>query len=66
MDSTKIVAVICLTAICIAALLKGIDSVLASAISASIGAIAGYSAKKLKKKKSTTSTSENGWMKELI
>ena len=39
----KVTAIICLTIICVTALLHGIDSVLASSISAIIGGIAGYS-----------------------
>jgi hypothetical protein len=38
----KVVAIISLTAICVVALLHGIDSVLVAAVSAIIGGIAGY------------------------
>jgi hypothetical protein len=38
----KIVAIISLTAICITALVHGIDSVLVGTVSAIIGGIAGY------------------------
>jgi hypothetical protein len=38
----KIVAIVSLTIICVAALSRGIDSVLVSLISAIIGGIAGY------------------------
>lgn len=39
---TQITAIICLTVIAVFALMKGIDSVLLSTISAIIGGIAGY------------------------
>jgi hypothetical protein len=38
----KVVAIISLTAICIVALTRGIDSVLVATVSAIIGGIAGY------------------------
>ncbi len=46
----KVVAVICLTALGLTAVYKGIDSGLLTSISAIIGGIAGYSVK-LKRKK---------------
>ncbi|MEM4469198.1 MAG: hypothetical protein QXS32_09050 [Candidatus Nezhaarchaeales archaeon] len=42
LDLTRIIAIICLTAICCTALMRGIDSALVSAISAVIGGIVGY------------------------
>jgi len=38
----KVVAIISLASICVAALMKGIDSVLVGTVSAVIGGIAGY------------------------
>ncbi|MEM1829877.1 MAG: hypothetical protein QXV79_04490 [Thermofilaceae archaeon] len=46
MDLVRVVAIICLTAICCTALMKGIDSALVSAISAVIGGIVGYAVKR--------------------
>lgn len=49
MDDTaiiKITAILALAAICCAALLKGVDSVIVSVISAVIGGVAGYEMKK--------------------
>ena len=50
-DSTviKITAIVCLTAICVVALIKSIDSALVSAVSAIIGGLAGYTVKRLRK-----------------
>jgi outer membrane lipoprotein SlyB len=42
----KVVAIISLTAICITALARGIDSVLVGTVSAIIGGIAGYEIRK--------------------
>jgi outer membrane lipoprotein SlyB len=42
----KVVAIISLTAICITALTRGIDSVLVGTVSAIIGGIAGYEIRK--------------------
>jgi len=39
----KITAIVCLTLICITALLHGIDSVLVGTVSGIIGGVAGYS-----------------------
>jgi outer membrane lipoprotein SlyB len=38
----KVVAIVSLTAICVVALLRGIDSALVATVSAIIGGIAGY------------------------
>ncbi|MEM4469084.1 MAG: hypothetical protein QXS32_08480 [Candidatus Nezhaarchaeales archaeon] len=43
-------AVVCLTVICCVALMKGIDSAIVGAICSAIGAIAGYSARKLRER----------------
>lgn len=50
LDLTKVVAVVCLTVICCVALMKGIDSAIVGAICSAIGAIAGYSARKLRER----------------
>ncbi|MEM2352550.1 MAG: hypothetical protein QXT26_09100 [Thermoproteota archaeon] len=50
MDLIKITAIICLTAICITALIHGIDSALVGTVAAIIGGIAGYSMKKARKR----------------
>lgn len=48
----RAVAIVCLTAICIAALANGIDSTLISVVSGIIGGIAGYGARKASEKSS--------------
>jgi len=48
-DLVKIAAVICLTAICITALNKGIDSALVGMVAGAIGGIVGYSVKRASK-----------------
>lgn len=44
----KVVAIVCLTVICVTALLRNIDSFIVSAISGIIGGIAGYEVGRIK------------------
>ncbi len=50
-NHVKIVAITCLTVICICALWKGIDSVLVGSVAGIIGGIAGYAVGRRRRKK---------------
>lgn len=50
MDWVKVTAIVCLTVICVTALLKGIDSAVVGAVSGIIGGIVGYEVGKARTK----------------
>ncbi|MEM2363747.1 MAG: hypothetical protein QXQ20_08660 [Candidatus Nezhaarchaeales archaeon] len=50
MDWVKVTAIVCLTVICVTALLKGIDSAVVGAVSGVIGGIVGYEVGKARTK----------------
>jgi len=49
LDWVKVTAIVCLTVICITALIKGIDSAVIGAVSGIIGWIVGYEVGKARK-----------------
>jgi len=50
LDWVKVTAIVCLTVICVTALLKGIDSAVVGAVSGVIGGIVGYEVGKARTK----------------